>query len=72
MRGHRRTVAMIGNSLGVVLSLLCLYASCYLLTKLPTLYYAGGLTLPVSMLIWGIVLLFYFVKLLLGRPQQAT
>jgi len=63
----------LSNSLGLLLSLVCLYASGYLLTKLPTLYYAGGLTLPISVAIWGIVLLFYFVKmLLLRKPQQAT
>lgn len=57
--------------LGLPLSLVCLYASGYLLARLPTLYYAGGPTLPISALIWGIVLLFYFVKmLLLGKPQQ--
>jgi len=61
------------SSPGLPLSLVCLYASGHLLARLPTLYYAGGLTLPVFMLIWGIVLLFCFVKtLLLEKPQQAT
>jgi hypothetical protein len=62
VRDHPRMAVILGNSPGLPLSLVCLYASGHLFSRLLTLYYAGGFTLPVSMLIWGIVLLFYFVK----------
>jgi hypothetical protein len=57
----KRMVAILGDSLGVLLSLMLLYiAADLLLTELPSLRFAGGPAIPISVLIWGIGLLTYF------------
>ncbi len=49
-----RTGVIVGNVLGFVLSLLCLYAGAYLLARVDTLRYAGGIAVPISASIWGV------------------
>jgi hypothetical protein len=69
----QRAAAVIGNSIGALFSLLCLYAAAHLLMRLPNFEYAGGAVLPFSVLIWGIGLLYYFGRMLLSaKVQQRT
>ena len=63
-----RSITFIGNSLGIILSLTFVYIGLdLLLTDLPSIRYSGWpAILPISTLLWGIILLFYFVRALLS------
>lgn len=67
-RNPARGQAIADNIFGLLLSLLVLYAAAdLLLTQSPSLrlQFKGGLMMPISALIWGLTLLWYFGRRLL-------